>query len=92
MNKLVEEDDTLMTVYPKIRGEPEQRMKERYLKALGKIVKENKDVDDARKKFEKLSKDNENAVYTKEAERLVKKDAHEKEKARKDLLLRNLEV
>ena len=37
MNKMIEEDDTMMTVYPKIKGVPQFRMKEHYRRELSKI-------------------------------------------------------
>ncbi len=53
MCDLVQKDDTLMAVYPKIRGVPDQRKKEVYKRELSKIVDANRDVDDARKYCDK---------------------------------------
>ena len=41
-NRMIETDDTLMTIYPKIKGVPEQRMKQHMKTELTKIINSNK--------------------------------------------------
>lgn len=48
---MIKEDDTLMAVYPKIKGVPDFRMKEHYRRELSKIYAENTEVDQARKEL-----------------------------------------
>ena len=91
-NRTVEEDDTLMAIYPRIKGIPEQRMKEHYRKELGKIHTVNKDQDETKKELVKLMTMNESALFNAENERAAKEDKEEKERNRKDLLMRNLET
>ena len=59
MQKAIEADEMLMTVYPKIRGVPEQKKKELYHNELTKIVNENKSIDNARKGVKTLLELNE---------------------------------
>ena len=46
---MVKNDDTLMAVYPKIKGVPVERKKEHYRNELSKIVNENLARDKAQK-------------------------------------------
>ena len=46
---MIENDDTLMAVYPKIKGVPPERKKEHYRNELSKIVNENLARDKAHK-------------------------------------------
>ena len=92
LNKMVEEDDTLMAVYPKIKGVPDFRKKEVYRRDLSKILTENRDHDQARKELTKQSNAQEKDEFMHEATRLAKLEEEEKELHRKDLLLRNLDT
>ena len=50
---MIETDDTLMVVYPKIKGVPPERKKEQYKNELSKIVTENLARDKVKKTYEK---------------------------------------
>ena len=50
---MIETDDTLMVVYPKIKGVPPERQKEHYRNELSKIVTENLARDKVKKTQEK---------------------------------------
>ena len=50
---MIENDDTLMAVYPKIKGVPPERKKEHYRNELSKIVNENLARDKAHKTQER---------------------------------------
>lgn len=91
-NRQIEEDDTLMAIYPKIKGIPEQRMKAHYRNELGKIHTMNREANDTRKELSKLMSQNENAQLNAQNEMAARDDKEEKEQKRKDLLLRNLET
>lgn len=81
-----------MAIYPKIRGIPEQRMKDHYRKELAKIRTVNKDADETRKEIVKLTALNEKTQFNAENERAARDEREEKERNRKDLLMRNLET
>ena len=71
-NRQIEEDDTLMAIYPKIKGIPEQRLKAHYRSELGKIYTVNKDANDTRVELSKLTNQNENAQQNAHNERAAR--------------------
>jgi len=79
MRDMVQNDDTLMAVYPKIRGVPDQQKKAHYKKALTKVVDANKEWDAARKNSSMQNHLIEKANYNADLQRLLKKDCDEKD-------------
>lgn len=79
MRDMVQNDDTLMAVYPKIRGVPDQQKKVHYKKELTKVVVANKECDVARKNSSMQNHLTEKAHYNADLQRLIKKDHDEKD-------------
>ena len=86
------EDDTLMAIYPKIRGIPEELMKAKYKGELTKIINANTEHETAMKNAEKALANKERAEFNDIAEKMLKQEKVDNEIKRKDLLMRNLET
>ena len=71
MNELVANDDTLMAVYPKIRGVPEEKRKKQTLDAGRERDKLNMKIKLTKEKLKKFADDKEREEYNKELAQLT---------------------
>ena len=73
-NNLIENDDTLMAIYPKIKGVSAERKKEQYRNELSKIVSENLARDKEQKTQERRRVLDEQTQQTLAINALIKQD------------------
>ena len=91
-NKLMAEDETMLALYPKIKGIPDNKRKELYKTELSKLVQANNKQDSSLRKTQKDLIKRERAEFNTLAEKAVREEKQEIDVKRKDLLMRNLDT
>lgn len=69
---MINEDETIMAVYPKITGVPDFKMKEHYRRELSKIYAENNETYLTKREAKNLTQKQEKLEFTQQALILAK--------------------
>ena len=89
MNAIVANDETLMAIYPKIRGMPDEQRKAQDKEKAQKNQKQNTQTLLTKEKLQKFTKNKEREEYNRELKRLVELEVQNEKK--KQIEARNKE-